>query len=79
MNGLRVETAIVGWTQEEWEQIGAAARCLEAAQVPAATLVFPGRPELYRLDRKPGGRFRLRLTTCEELAATMRAEAGARS
>jgi hypothetical protein len=42
----------------------------------AGTLILPGRPELFRLDRQ-GNRFLLRLTDEEELAETLRAEARA--
>ena len=66
----RVFTNIVGFTNEEWRQIKAAAASLHAVGAPAGTMFLPGRPELYRLQRRKDG-YDLRLTTEEEAWACM--------
>jgi len=74
---LSIRTRIAGFTPAEWAQIWAAAAYLGSRGGDAATLLLPGRPEVFRLERQ-GNRFWLRLTDEEELAETLRAEARAR-
>ena len=68
---------MAAFTPAEWAQIRAAAGYLRSWGGDAATLFLPGRPEVFRLERR-GNRFRLRLTDEQEVAETLRAEARAR-
>jgi len=70
-----IRTRIVGFTQEEWQTIRLAAATLFVGQADAVTLISPDRPELYRLGDK-GDRYELRLSSEQELAATLREEMG---
>lgn len=69
-----IETNIVGFTIKEWEEIRMAAAAMVKAGSDAGTLIFPDRPEIYRLEEVGHRRFVLRLTDEEELAATLRQE-----
>jgi len=77
MKRLSIRTRVGGFTPAEWAQLRAAAAYLRSRGGDAATLLLPGRPEVFRLERR-GNRFRLRLTDEQELAETLRAEARAR-
>lgn len=68
---------MAAFTPAEWAQIRAAAGYLRSWGGDAATLLLPGRPEVFRLERR-GNRFRLRVTDEEEVVETLRAEARAR-
>jgi len=68
---------VAAFTPAEWAQIRAAAGYLRSWGGDAATLLLPGRPEVFRLERR-GNRFRLRVTDEEEVVETLRAEARAR-
>lgn len=69
-----IETKVVGWTREEWAQIRLGAAAMVKRDSSAGTLIFPHRPEIYRLDRVGHRRFILRLTDVEELCAMLREE-----
>jgi hypothetical protein len=66
----KITTNIVGFSEAEWRMIRGAARSLQLSGASAGTLIFPGRPEIYRLDRR-GGCFLLRLSSEEEAAVTL--------
>jgi hypothetical protein len=69
-------TELTGFTPAEWNLIGLGAEALLRSGAEAGTLILPGRPELFRLDRQ-GNRFLLRLTDEEELTSALRASAQA--
>jgi len=66
----QITTNIVGFSDTEWAQIKAAAQALQVTGADAGTLIFPTRPEVYRLKRR-GGHFELRLSTEEEAMANL--------
>lgn len=69
----RIRTCLVGFTQDEWQRIRLAATVLLMTEAAAGALILPGRPELYQLDEK-GGHYELRLSSEEQLTATLREE-----
>ena len=70
---VRVSTNVVGFSIDEWRQIRQGARALEVTDADAGTFFLPGRPEVYRLDRK-ADHWWLRLTDMDELAETLNEE-----
>jgi hypothetical protein len=72
-----IRTELSGFSATEWAQIRLAAQHLRRRGADAATLLLPGRPEVFRLDRR-GNHFRLRVSDEEEVAETLRAEVRAR-
>jgi hypothetical protein len=71
-----IRTELTGFTPAEWNLIGLGAEALLRSGAEAGTLILPGRPELFRLDRQ-GNRFLLRLSDAQELSSTLLAEARA--
>ena len=70
---MKVLTRVMGFSKAEWERIRQGARAVELSGAPAATVILPGRPEVYRLERK-ADHFELRLSDEAELFETVRKE-----